>query len=256
MYGSAPREAHPGDAIQLDMTFEPVKYTRGQTGGGSSFTSMVPLAEHTVRQMRLCTSTGAPCVPDGTWSPYARTVQLKLQVDWLGDAQVRVGAEFRDDKGAAVRVVSSGAEGAVEVGSYGFTVASALDQSTPLGNLPPRIQTAAAATRSAFPVTGSVQINNGGCCAGGKVGSTISLTLEFKASSAAAPVKEMRTRNACVPPAEMNDAAWEPFVTGKIFPVTITVPNWIGWYIAVQYRDAQGNLSPVYCDDISVEGMP
>jgi hypothetical protein len=24
----------------------------------------------------------------------------------------------------------------------------------------------------------------------------------------------------------------------------------------VQYRDASGNVSPMYCDDISVEGMP
>jgi len=26
--------------------------------------------------------------------------------------------------------------------------------------------------------------------------------------------------------------------------------------VSVQYRDALGNLSPVYCDDISLEGMP
>ena len=29
-----------------------------------------------------------------------------------------------------------------------------------------------------------------------------------------------------------------------------------GWYANAQYRDDAGNISPVYCDDISVEGMP
>jgi hypothetical protein len=30
--------------------------------------------------------------------------------------------------------------------------------------------------------------------------------------------------------------------------------NWTGFYVSVQYRDAEGNLSPVVCDDISIEG--
>jgi hypothetical protein len=32
--------------------------------------------------------------------------------------------------------------------------------------------------------------------------------------------------------------------------------NWTGFYVSVQYRDADGNLSPVYDDDVSVEGQP
>ena len=32
--------------------------------------------------------------------------------------------------------------------------------------------------------------------------------------------------------------------------------NWVGFYQRVQYRDALGNLSSVYCDDISLEGNP
>ena len=38
---------------------------------------------------------------------------------------------------------------------------------------------------------------------------------------------------------------------------TYRVPiNWTGFYVRVQYRDSLGNLSPLYTDDISVEGAP
>ena len=41
----------------------------------------------------------------------------------------------------------------------------------------------------------------------------------------------------------------------QTYPVHVYL-NWTSSGIAVQYRDAQGNLSPVYCDDIAVEGHP
>jgi hypothetical protein len=48
---------------------------------------------------------------------------------------------------------------------------------------------------------------------------------------------------------------WQPFVAQVDYPFRPPI-NWSGFYISVQYRDELGNLSPVYCDDISVEGMP
>jgi hypothetical protein len=53
----------------------------------------------------------------------------------------------------------------------------------------------------------------------------------------------------------MDDAVWEPFTTTRTFSVPVAI-NWAGFYVAAQYQDEKGNLSPVYCDDISVEGMP
>jgi hypothetical protein len=53
----------------------------------------------------------------------------------------------------------------------------------------------------------------------------------------------------------MEQAAWEPFVTQRSFPFTLAI-NWVGFYISAQYRDQHGNLSPAFCDDISLEGMP
>ena len=70
-------------------------------------------------------------------------------------------------------------------------------------------------------------------------------------------VREMRTRAAmyCVQPDEIAGEPWQPFAPGKTFPFTPPI-NWVGFYVTVQFRDSAGNLSPLYCDDISVEGMP
>jgi hypothetical protein len=38
-------------------------------------------------------------------------------------------------------------------------------------------------------------------------------------------------------------------------PVHVAL-NWTGFYVCVQYQDEHGNVSPVYRDDISVEGVP
>jgi hypothetical protein len=67
----------------------------------------------------------------------------------------------------------------------------------------------------------------------------------------------MRTRFGAVSfdEMEMIEAPWEPFETTKTYEVKIFI-NWVGYYVSVQYRDIEGNLSPVYVDDISVEGHP
>jgi hypothetical protein len=43
-------------------------------------------------------------------------------------------------------------------------------------------------------------------------------------------------------------------VEALYYPVELAV-NWTRYHASVQYRDAAGNLSPVYYDDISVEGL-
>ena len=77
----------------------------------------------------------------------------------------------------------------------------------------------------------------------------------FSAWSSQGAVTEMRVSHfmGCQKDAATLDAPWEPYVTEKTYPASLGL-NWIGWYINVQYRDAAGNLSPVYCDDISLEG--
>ena len=106
-------------------------------------------------------------------------------------------------------------------------------------------------------VTGSVLIHGGGCCMGGPVGTTINIDTAFSAASTAGAVTQMRiAHQSCTTTLDLSAVAWEPFAASKSFPYTITVQNWVGYYVDVQYRDAAGNISPVYCDDISIEGMP
>ncbi len=89
--------------------------------------------------------------------------------------------------------------------------------------------------------------------------------------SASSPVTEMQFCVSLEAPCELTDQ-WTPFYPHQevVFPA-----DWLGrrtlninasfrdaggnnvlYFVSVQYRDANGNVSPVYCDDISVEGMP
>lgn len=105
-------------------------------------------------------------------------------------------------------------------------------------------------------VQGSVVIEDGGCCTVGIIGQTISIQAAFEAVSTAAEVNEMRVRSANLEFDEsgLEEANWEPIAAQKTFEYTAPV-NWTGFYVSVQFRDAEGNLSPVYWDDVSVEGM-
>jgi hypothetical protein len=108
-------------------------------------------------------------------------------------------------------------------------------------------------------VTGSVLIEGGNEATGGIAGETIQIDTEFTAASPFGTVDQMRVRTAygggCFTEAGMQTAAWEPFAAAKTFSLSIGL-NWIGFYVSAQFQDEHGNLSPVYCDDISVEGMP
>ena len=106
-------------------------------------------------------------------------------------------------------------------------------------------------------VQGSVLLEEGSCCVGATSGQTVLIQAVFEAGSSAADVAEMRVRagNGPFNEAEMAEADWQPFATEQTFEYTVPV-NWTGFYISVQYRDAEGNLSPVYADDVSVEGQP
>ena len=105
------------------------------------------------------------------------------------------------------------------------------------------------------PVHGSVAIEWGRCCTDGISGETIQVNVVFEASGPVAEVTEMRVRVGTVQfgESDMAEAEWEPFQSLKAYPVLVAL-NWTSFYVSVQYRDAQGNISPVYHDEILVEG--
>ncbi len=106
-------------------------------------------------------------------------------------------------------------------------------------------------------VQGSVVLEEGRCCIGGIAGDTVSIQAAFDAGSSAAEAVEMRVRTGNTPfsEEEIAEAEWQPFDAEQTYEYTVPV-NWTGFYVSVQYRDADGNLSPVYADDVSVEGQP
>jgi hypothetical protein len=107
-------------------------------------------------------------------------------------------------------------------------------------------------------VEGSVVIEGGTCCVGGTAGDTVDIHIACQASSPYAEVTEMRVRAGGGGPfteVDLAEEAWVPFMTSQTVPFGVAI-NWVGFYVAVQFRDALGDLSPVYTDDISVEGMP
>jgi PKD repeat protein len=107
-------------------------------------------------------------------------------------------------------------------------------------------------------ITGSVLIHGGACCMGGPVGTTINIDIAFSATSTAGAVTDMRVgyQGSCTINQDLSLVAWEPYATSKIIAYKIIAINWVGFYTSVQYRDAAGNISPTYCDDISIEGSP
>ena len=124
--------------------------------------------------------------------------------------------------------------------------------------IPPRIETPEHPTLTPYrPLYGSVLIEGGRCCVGGIAGDIIEIEVAFEASSPLADVTEMRVRLGSFHFTEedMAYAEWEEFVPYKTYSIQVAL-NWVGFYITVQYRDELGNLSPIYRDDISVEGHP
>jgi hypothetical protein len=133
------------------------------------------------------------------------------------------------------------------------------DAAVPLQNVASQeiAQAATPTPSNSYPVTGSVVLKGGASVAGGAVGSALAIDAAFKASSPSGQVTEMRTAvrygGNCLK--DMSSVTWEPFAPTKTLTVTVAL-NFIGLYVSAQFRDANGNLSPIVCDDISVEGMP
>lgn len=106
-------------------------------------------------------------------------------------------------------------------------------------------------------VSGTVELAGGACCAGGTAGDTIEVEAAFAATSTAGTVDTMRVRigGTCFTEADLDGIAWEPFVPRRQYPFGVVI-NWVGYALSVQYRDDKENISPVACDDISIEGSP
>lgn len=244
-------EVEVGNQADMEVRLEPAIYSRGE-----DYVSFQPWDSHDVEEMRICASLDTPCELGETWVPFVPERTFEIAVDWLGPRDFWVVVQFRDSHGDVVPAVGSSEE-PESVSRDSYAIIGVVDEETPVESLPLPVQTAVAATRTAWPVRGSVEIEGGNCCVGGAAGDTIQVDVAFEAESPFAEIEAMRVLAAgrCFSESEMDQAQWEPFELHRTYPVKVVI-NWVGFYVSVQYRDAQGNLSPVYCDDISVEGHP
>lgn len=103
---------------------------------------------------------------------------------------------------------------------------------------------------------GAVAVQSGGvCCVGGPPGSTRLVAVQFTAAGWAGAITGMRVDNgACNSVAPLDEAAWQPYTPRLEFPVTFG-SNWSTFSVRAQYRDVAGNLSPIYCDSVALEGF-
>jgi hypothetical protein len=252
-------EVDAGTSATIELAFEPVILTvRRLADGRVSSTSSMRWENAQIGQMRTCLAAGTGCNPPQDWAPFEPSVSSSVKVDWLGPRPFYAWAEFRDPLGKMI--LSRGSDTIIPGAqtTIGLSILGKANPATPLAKLPPPVQTALAATRAAFPVSGSVVIMDGACCAGGKAGSKISLKVSFQASSPLGSVTEMKvqTGGECVKDPGQLKGGWEPFLPTRSYEVGGIPLNWTSWWVSVQYRDGYGNLSPVYCDDIGIEGSP
>ena len=133
-----------------------------------------------------------------------------------------------------------------------------LPSATSFQPIPGSSVTQQAGTPQHLSSQGSVVLQGDLCCVGGVVGTTVALRMDFVPPSSFSGRIEMRRKEGmdCLSEEDMASTPWEPFIATITEPYTITAINWIGYAISVQYRDSQGRISPVFCDEISVEGMP
>jgi hypothetical protein len=248
-----------GLTARLELSLEPVILELTRNSSGKVYmASTRAWNDASLKDMRVCFALGQACSLDGqAWVPFQPKVAMEYPVDWLGSRLVFVSAQVRDATGGVVPIYLRYYYDTAPLVQTSYDIIGQVNASTPPEQQPAPVQTALAATRMGFPLNGSVLIEGGICCKGGAAGSTVKIAVAFDAASPSARVTEMRvsTSMGCNKDAQSLDAPWEPFMPSKSFSTTLAI-NWVGWYVSVQYRDELGNLSPVYCDDISLEGSP
>jgi hypothetical protein len=242
-----------GSEVEWGVEFTPTRMTFLRDGDGNVISTSYSPADSAlvdVAEMRACIAWDEPCELPDEWSPFESLLARSEMATWHDDRQFWVAAEFRDSQGQPVPALNTNraTQTSFSIQDYGY-VTALVNASTPVTMQPPLAQTALAITAIAFPVQGSVVLQDALCCAGGPANTVISIKATFEASSTEGEVTEMQLTGCG------SSGDWEPLVPEKICQAQ-TTGNWTTFQLSVRYRDDQGNLSPVYTDDIAVEGMP
>lgn len=247
-----------GSTANVDLTFSPTIVQVTRLGDGRiDHTISSEWKDPAISRMRYCLALDEPCTDPGEMKPFELQASIPLNLDWLGERQVYLMVEFLDRDGQPLAVTDGSDAATLTKGILVMKqlIQTKVDPTIGQEKLPASIQTAAAATRTAFPVTGSVKIEGSPCCKGGSAGSKLNVKVNFIAASTFGKVTEMRLGSLCpFSPAELR-WDWEPFTPEKVIETDVPL-NWSTFSVNVQYRDEKGNLSEVYCDSLGIEGSP
>ncbi len=243
-----------GSQIALTIAFRPYKDVITTRADGTTTKYATNWNTNSIAEMRYCTGQGRSCTLPDRWIPFANEQRVTVPVDWFGTRDYGVTAQFRDASGKTVPAGLNPGDSA----SNWIPVTAAVDDRTPVAAQPPAIQTVIAQARAAFPILGSIKVGTQSMM-GGKAGTSVDIPVHFEATSPAGAVTEMRVKRdmmgRCLTPEEMGDARWEPFAADKVYQASIAL-NFSAFKLHVQYRDAKGNLSQVYCGEVTLEGSP
>lgn len=253
--GAGAITAGVGSTVAVRIAFRPYQQIDETRSDGSTNRYETDWKNHSITEMRYCVDVGRTCTLSNEWKPFANEARAQVVVTWIGLRDYGVTAQFRDVRGNLVPAGHNLAESA----NNWIPITGVIDDKTPVASQPSAIQTIIAQARAAFPVSGKIQVGERPLM-GGKAGSSLTVKVKFEAASPLAEIKEMRVKQSsagrCLTPEEMNDAKWEPFVAERTYPVTSIPINWSSFKLHAQFRDAKGNVSPVSCGEISIEGMP
>ncbi len=263
--------AYTGKQLQVVLESIPERLTITYKSNDEVESISGPWTDFTVSEMRVCFSFDKPCQLGETWAPFtispdssylggSARQSYSFLVDWIGPRVLYAVAQFRDRQGQSIPSFAAtfSSDQPVDISQIAIQIDGIWNEATPALAQPGPVQTAIAATQTAFPVRGSVLLAGGASATGGVAGELIQIQAAFTAASPDGAVTKMRVKQSgtCrIDQIQMDDANWEPFLATRTFTVPVAI-NWIGFYVAAQFQDEKGNLSPVYCDDISVEGMP
>lgn len=278
LVGNGPQEGIINQIAIIEVAMKPI--IRSRQDGNDTYIAWL---NHNVSEMEICfsmmemkpsLSSDELCQLTGAWMPFKEKQEFTVLVDWLGQRSYSIKAQFRNTNGAIVPV-SPYPTFHPQI-SFVSSISGIFDSKTPIPLLPTQVREAVAATQTATAstqtaqetnateqtvfaathVTGSVTIpggvNDGGGQTGASPGTTALFDVNFQATSPFAEIIDMRVSTS----GTLEVVSWEPYQKQKTFTLEIPVANFFGLSIDVQYRDALGNISPVYHDSIVVEGWP
>ena len=196
LYPVESRDAYTGREMEVVLEAIPTRLTITHKSDGSVESVSTTWTDFTVSEMQICFSFDAPCQLSEPWAPFilspdsnylggSARQKYSFFIDWIGPRIMWAVAQFRDGQGQSIPSFSTtfSSNQPVVVSQISMQIVGIWNEATPAQDQPAPVQTAIAATKTAYPVTGSVVLAGGSSAAGGVAGELIQIQAAFAAAS-------------------------------------------------------------------------